>query len=343
MSVSLSEFLLQADQHPSLAFTAVLILAVILVNGWTDAPNAIACAVVTDALSFRTGVILAAVCNFLGVVCMTALQPAVAQTIFSMAVFSGSPREMLCALCAAMAAILLWATAAWLFGIPTSESHALAAGVTGAAAALEGSLDCVCRDSWGKILLGLVLSVGLGIFLGKWVRRLLAPLPISPQLGRKLQIPGAALTAFLHGAQDGQKFLGIFLLACALSQGHHAQSSFLIPVWAMFLCALFMALGTALGGRRIIDRVGRDMVEPDHKDALACDGASGLCLLLSTLLGLPVSTTHARTCAMLGAAAGGGKAADRRVAGSIAAAWLFTFPCCFCLGALLARSFLRLL
>ncbi|MCI8869278.1 MAG: inorganic phosphate transporter [Lawsonibacter sp.] len=341
MPLSFAEFLAQLSRSPALAATVLLTLAVLLVNGWTDAPNAIACAVVTGALPFRRAVLLAAACNFLGVVCVTAAQPAVARTVYSIAQFSGGPKTALCALCAAMAAIVLWAAAAWLWGIPTSESHALVAGVSGAAVALEGGFGCIRWDSWAKVLLGLVLSAALGLFAGRAVWRALASVPLPPALCRRLQIPGAALSAFLHGAQDGQKLLGIFLLGCALAAGRQDEQTFWVPLWAMALCALFMALGTGLGGRRIIRRIGQEMVTLSPRDGLCCDLAGGACLLLATLLGLPVSTTHTRTSALLGVGQAAGGPWDRRVARSIAAAWLLTFPCCFAMGFLFSRLLLN--
>ena len=150
MPLSFFDFLAQAGREPALLITALLTLAVLVVNGWTDAPNAIAGAVVTGAMSFRRAVLLAAVCNFLGVLWVTAVEPAVAETVYSIAAFDGGPEEASLALCAAMAAVVLWAALAWCFGIPTSESHALAAGVSGAAVALEGSFSCLRWDKIGR-------------------------------------------------------------------------------------------------------------------------------------------------------------------------------------------------
>ena len=337
MPLSPYEFFGNLLQSPALAVTTLLILAVLLVNGWTDAPNAIACAVVTGSLSFRRGVMLAALCNLLGVLWAGLWAPAVSYTIYSLVQFSGSPQTTLYALCAAMGTVVLWAAAAWWFGIPTSESHALVAGLSGAAAALEGNVSCIRWESWSKVLLGLALSVGLGFFSGCLSARLLRPIPLGDALCKTLQIPGAALSAFLHGAQDGQKFLGIFLLGCALAAGRQDEQTFLIPLWLMALCAVFMALGTGLGGGRIIDKVGREMVTLSPKDGVACDLSSALCLTLSILWGLPVSTTHTRTAALLGVGRVGAGGCDWGVAGSVCAAWLFTFPCCFMLGGLLCR------
>ena len=156
MPLSFFEFLGQLTRNSALSVTVLLTLAVLLVNGWTDAPNAIAGVVVTGALPFRLAVLLAAVCNFLGVLCVTSVNASVAETVYSIASFGGGPKAALTALCAAMAAIVLWAAAAWLFGIPTSESHALVAGVSGAAVALNGSFSCIRWDCWTKVGLGLI-------------------------------------------------------------------------------------------------------------------------------------------------------------------------------------------
>lgn len=119
--MSITNFLSQMLDNPMLFISAVLTLGVILVNGWTDAPNAIATCVSTRAISVRKAIIMAAVFNFLGVFIMTAINSSVAATIYDMVDFGGDTKKALIALCAAMAAIVIWATAAWSFGIPTSE------------------------------------------------------------------------------------------------------------------------------------------------------------------------------------------------------------------------------
>ena len=247
---------MQDENRPSGRRVGTFTLGVVLVNGWTDAPNAIAGAVVTGALSFRRAVLLAAVCNFLGVLCVTSVYPSVAETIYSIASFGGGPEAASLALCAAMGAVVLWAAAAWWWGIPTSESHALVAGISGAAAALEGDLSCIRWQKWGLVLLGLVLSTTLGFWAGRWAEGATRGWGWSGRAYRVLQIPGAAGTAFLHGAQDGQKFLGVFLLGGVPGPRGAGGGDGPGALWLMVLCAAFMALGTGVGGRRIIDTVG---------------------------------------------------------------------------------------
>lgn len=340
LAVSFFSFLARLQGDPVLLCTVLLSLGVILVNGWTDAPNAIATAVSTGSLPFRRAVFLAALCNFLGAAVFAALHAAVAETIYTMVDFGGDSQRALIALSASLAAIVVWSTAAWYWGIPTSESHALIAGLTGAALALQGGLANLRLLAWGRVLAGLFLSTLLGYWGGRKAGILFSRLSWSENRFLRLQVPGAAVMAFSHGAQDGQKFMGVLLLGIALAQGRQDSETFPIPLWLFLLCASLMALGTALGGRRIIDKVGRDMVPLTPRQGLAADVGGGGCLLLCSLLGLPVSTTHAKTCAILGAGTAGGRSKVRwPVFGSICRTWLLTFPGCGLLGFLFARLF----
>lgn len=343
MPISFWDFAAHAAENPALLLTILLTSSVLLVNGWTDAPNAIAGAVVTGALPFAMAVALAAACNFLGVLCVTSVNVSVAETVYSIASFGGGRDAALIALCAAMGAVVLWAGAAWCFGIPTSESHALVAGISGAAVALEGSLSCIRWYCWGRVLLGLVLSTAAGFAGGFWVQQKLSRRSLSDRLVRLAQIPGAATVSFLHGAQDGQKFLGVFLLGVALAEGRGDERTFLIPLWLVGLCAAGIALGTLMGGRRIIDTVGRDMVCLSPLQGISSDLGSVPCLLLATFLGLPISTTHTRTAALLGVGAAGQQRPNWAVAGRVGLAWLLTFPGCALLGYGMSRIFLSLL
>ena len=343
MPLSFFDFLGHMGENPALFLTVLLTGGVLLVNGWTDAPNAIAGAVVTGALPFRPAVALAAACNFLGVLCVTAVNVSVAETVYSIAFFSGGRDAALTALCAAMAAVVLWAAAAWCFGIPTSESHALVAGISGAAVALEGGLSCVRWDCWGRVVLGLILSAAVGFWGGRLAERRLSRVSFPDGLLRFAQIPGAAAVSFLHGAQDVLMFLGVFVLGVARGVGRGDERTFLVPLWLVGLCAAGIALGTLMGGRRIIDTVGREMVALGPRQGLACDLGSIPCLLLATWLGLPISTTHVRTAALLGVGTAGGGAVSWTVAGRVGLAWLLTFPVCALLGFWTAGLFLSFL
>ncbi|MDF2536753.1 MAG: putative rane protein, partial [Bacillales bacterium] len=195
----------------------VLMLGVILVNGWTDAPNAIATVVSTRAMTPKASIFMASIFN------LTYISAEVAFTIGNMADF-GNGNEALIALEAAMVAIIVFAIGAWFFGIPTSESHALIAGVTGAAISI-GGISSVNMDAWVKVLYGLGISSVLGFILGYLLSKLVNYLfrNVDRYRTKKIftggQIAMGASMAFLHGAQDGQKFIGIFMLSIYLSKG----------------------------------------------------------------------------------------------------------------------------
>ena len=347
MTVSFTEFLRLVTGNPMIAITALLTLGVILVNGWTDAPNAIATCVSTRAMKPKAAILMAAVFNFLGVFAMTLLNAKVATTIFKMVDFGSNARDATTALCAALVAIVVWATAAWKFGIPTSESHALIAGLTGAAIAMHNGLGGVNGNEWIKVLVGLVLSsvLGFGFGLGsakltEWLFRH-ADRPKTTGFFRGAQICGGASMAFMHGAQDGQKFMGVFLLGLSISSGQTGVSTFEIPIWLMILCSAVMALGTSIGGYRIIKSVGMDMVKLKPYQGFSADLAATLCLLLSSLTGIPVSTTHTKTTAIMGVGASKRlSAVNWGVVKEMVLTWILTFPGCGLLGFLVVKLFL---
>ena len=236
MTLSLQEFFSELFTNLPFLLTVLLTTGVILVNGWTDAPNAIATCVSTRAMRPQAAILMAAALNFCGVLVMTLVNAKVAATISNMVNFSAHPDYALVALCAALFAIVLWAVAAWWFGIPTSESHALIAGISGAAIALHGGLDGINGAEWIKVIYGLLLSTILGFVLGF----LTAKLTVFCCKGmdrrktqgpfRYAQIAGGAAMAFMHGAQDGQKFMGVLLLGLFLVNGSDCANA-TIPVW----------------------------------------------------------------------------------------------------------------
>ena len=164
--ISFSTFLGMLAQNPFLAVTIALVLGTIFVNGATDAANAIAEAVGTRSIKVNTAILMSVVCNFVGLVAMTAVSTAVADTISGMVDFGGDSHAAMIALAAATVAIVVWGLGAWVFGIPTSESHALIAGLTGAALAVHGGLGGVNMGEWIKVIYGLVLSTVLGFAAG---------------------------------------------------------------------------------------------------------------------------------------------------------------------------------
>jgi len=327
-------------------FVLALIIGTVFVNGWTDAPNAIACAVSTGAIKYRSAAWMAGVCNLFGLLFSCLTGALVTETIFNLVSFDSGPDNALIALGAAMASIVLFAVSAWRFGVPTSESHALISGLTGAAIALGGG-GVINLPAWGKVIAGLMISLFFGYGHG-WILAKLFGKGLSALRARsldKLQIFAAGGMAFMHGAQDGQKFVAIFILAELFAKGRCLTEpvSLADHLPVVFLCAFTIALGTSVGGGRIVNLVGYRMVRLQKPEGVCADLGGALCLMIAGMWGIPMSTTHTKTTAMMGAAAAAG--ADRinfSVAKGIILAWAITFPVCGVLGWTITRLLLML-
>ena len=350
MDVSLSYFLQGMAESPVLLITVLLTLGVIFVNGWTDAPNAIATCITTRCLGARQAILLSAAFNFLGVLIMTHINSAVASTISNMVDFGSNTQEAIIALCAALFSIVVYSVGASYFGIPTSESHSLIAGLTGAAIAIHGSLAGVNGAEWVKVIYGLVLSLALG-FASGWVLCKLVTLVCYNMNRRKTdrffrgaQIFGAAAMSFMHGAQDGQKFIGVLFLGMAFHNGQTSVVGMAIPVWLMLLCSCVMGVGTSVGGEKIIKSVGMDMVKLEKYQGFSADLSAAFCLLLSSVFGIPVSTTHTKTSAIMGVGAVKRLSAiNFGVVKDMMLTWVFTFPGCGLISFVMAKIFMAIL
>ena len=314
---------------------ALLVFAVVLVNGFTDAPNAVAGCISSRTMTPRGAIILAGVCNFLGSLVASIFFSGVAETVYLIVDFGDDQGLALSSLFAGMCAVVVWALIAFLFGIPTSESHALISGIVGAAIGGRMSAEAVRLSYFALVFVGLVISTVPAYFIAKRIYALLLHL-FSPIRGRiikffqRAQIFGTASSAFLHGAQDSQKFVGVLMLGMSLYGG--CEESFRAPIGLSLACAAVMTAGTLIGGKRIIKKLGEDMVRLDAPAGVATDVASSAVLLICTLLGIPVSTTHSKACAMMGAGSLTEKGLDRGVARQMIWAWVLTFPCSAMLG-----------
>jgi inorganic phosphate transporter, PiT family len=353
VDLDIGTFLTLLTTNPMMTLVVILSITIIIVNGATDAPNAISTVVSTRALKPRVAILMAACCNFIGLIVVSLFNTAVANTIFNMVDFGGDTHTALVAVLAALVAIIVWGVAAWYFGLPASQSHSLIAGLTGAAIALQGGLAGVNGAEWAKVIYGILLSTFMGFGLG-WLgakgiqfwfgnkhRR-------SADTGfRRTQIATSAAAAFMHGAQDGQKFLSIMILAMALSLGHDVSSPADLagmPAWLMLLVALCMGSGTAIGGERIIKNVGMNMTKLEPYQGCAASAGSVICLVAATLSGMPVSTTHANTTAIMGVgAARNPKLVKWSLAKDMVLTWILTFPGCGFMGWLFAELFFMVL
>ena len=349
MAVDLPSVISAIVANPVLGIIILLCVGATMVNGATDAPNAIATVVGTRAMPAGRAIAMAAICNFVGLVGITAISTAVAGTIFGMVDFGGDNHAALVALAAAMVAIIVWGVAAWALGIPTSQSHSLIAGITGAAIALQGGMDGVNLAQWMKVIYGLVISTFLGFGSGwlfvrliKLVCKRMSRAATSPFF-KWAQIVAGAGVAVLHGAQDGQKFLSLAMLAIMLGvYGTSDMDGF--PLWLVIFVSLAMSLGTAIGGRKIIKSVGMDMVKMEQYQGFAACLSACFCIALATFTGMPVSTTHTKTTAIMGVGAEKSvRSVKWNLAGRMVLTWVLTFPGCGFLAWLFTYLFLPIM
>ena len=353
MEVSLAQFLDQVSTNPIMAISVLLTLGVIFVNGWTDAPNAIATCVTTRCMPARAAILMSAAFNFLGVLIMTHFNASVANTISHIVDFGGNSTMALACLCAALFSIVVYGATASRFGIPTSQSHSLIAGLTGAAIALGGA-SSVNVHEWMKVIYGLALSIGLGFVMG-WVLCKLVSILFAAANRRRAnvffkyaQIASAAAMSFMHGAQDGQKFIGVLLFRRGLLPAASPTSSAMpgIPMWIMLLCS-------AAHGRRH-QRGRRDASSsPSAMEHGQARKVPGLLRrprrrLLQTCCsppctGIPVSTTHTKTSAIMGVGAVKRLSAiNFSVVKDMLLTWVFTFPGCGAISFVMAKLFMML-
>ena len=261
-------------EYGLLIFVLLLILGAEFVNGWTDAPNAIATVVSTRTLSPRTAVVVATSLNIVGAFFGKAVAATIGKGIIR------TEAVDLVTVGAAMTAIIIWSVTTWYFGIPTSESHALIAGLTGAGLAAGGP-SVLLWSGWSKILIGLIFSTFIGVLGGYLISKtaLMFYSRFSRMKGKRvfgrMQVFSAALMAFSHGSNDGQKFIGVFSLALLLGG---VTSTFTVPFWVIILCAVTMGIGTSVGGMRIIRTMGFKMVKLETFQGFSAETMAGLLL-----------------------------------------------------------------
>jgi PiT family inorganic phosphate transporter len=320
----------------SLALVLLLVLAAEFVNGWTDAPNSIATVVSTRVLTPLQALIMASVLNIVGAMSGTAVAATIGKGIID-------PSDVhLGTVAAAMVAIVLWSTLAWYYGLPTSESHALVAGLSGAALATAGA-GALIWDGWQKVLIGLLFSTFLGFVAGLaltlaiyWTFRQARAGSVRRMFGR-LQILSSAFMAFSHGSNDGQKFIGAFTLALVLGG---MLPRFEVSLWVILLCAVTMGVGTAIGGWRIVKTKGLKVTKLDPVHGFAAETAAASVIELASRLGIPVSTTHTISTAIMGVGSTRRLSAVRWGVGrEIVIAWILTFPVCGFIAWAVAKAF----
>jgi inorganic phosphate transporter, PiT family len=310
-----------------LVATIAVAVAFDFTNGFHDTANAIATSISTRAMSAGQAVALASVFNLLGaLVTVLVLNSKVANTIAG----TLSGKVGMVVVIAALLGAIAWNLVTWLFGLPSSSTHALIGGLVGAGVASAGSFSAVKWASFAKQLTSLVISPVLGLLIAALVVTLLVllvyrlrPAPVNRSF-RLLQIASAAFVSFSHGGNDAQKTMAAITLGL-LASGQIAK--FAVPVWVVVLSATAIAFGTYAGGWRIIRTLGWRIYKMDPVGGLAAQLTGATVIQVASQIGLPVSTTHVITGSVMGSGAARSISALRwGVGANIVVAWLITIP-----------------
>ena len=302
----------------------VLALAFDYINGFHDTANAIATSVSTRALTPRNAVWLATGLNFVGAMYSTGVAKTIGGDIVKSAKMVNEP-----IIIAALIGAIFWNLLTWWLGIPSSSSHALVGGIIGAVLISRG-VDALKVDGILKIVASLIISpilamvTGLIIMTGLyWIFAMKSPLKINSRF-KKLQILTAAMMAFSHGSNDAQKAMGIITLTL-VSAGY--LQTLEVPLWVKVAAAISMGFGTASGGWRIIKTMGSKIFKLEPISGFAADLNSSIVIFSSTLLHLPVSTTHVVSGSIMGVGTAKRINAVRwGVAQQMLMAWVLTIP-----------------
>jgi len=327
------------DSFAFLVITFAILIAFEALNGWTDAPNAIATVVSTRVMPPMAAVAMAAVFNLIGALSGTAVATTIGTGIVD--VSEGLSMQTVAA---AGLAVVIWGGTAVYFKLPISKSHGLLSGLAGAAVQ-EVGFDALVVDGWRKIFEGMAFSLIAG-FAGAfvimtgifWLLRDANPSRIRHNFGL-LQIVSSGFMAWSHGTSDGQKAMGAMALALTIYY-HTPPEEFVVPVWVIALAATTIGVSTLAGGWRIIKTLGMGVTQLETYQGFAAETAAASTLAVTAHFGIPVSTTHTIGSAIMGVGATRRLSAVRwGIAYNILMAWGLTFPACFGLGYAIAFLF----
>ena len=312
----------------TLLLIVVIVLAVAFdyVNGFHDTANAIATSVSTRALKPEHAILMSATANFVGALTGTAVAITIASGLATIP--EGPEGQVIVA--AALVGAIIWNLITWRLGIPSSSSHALIGGLIGAVIIAEGADAVIWSGVRDKVLVPLVLSPVLGIAIGFLfmvvllnVFRRAHPRHLNDRF-RRLQVLSAAFMAFSHGSNDAQKTMGIMTIALFTAG---VIPTVEVPLWVILVSASAMSLGTAAGGWRIIKTMGQRVVKLDPVHGFAAETTAASIIITASHFGMPVSTTHVISSAIMGVGASIRLSAVRwGVAGNIVTAWILTLP-----------------
>jgi len=308
-----------------LVVVVFLALAFDFINGFHDTANAIATSVSTRAIKPRVAVMMAAVMNFLGAITFTGVAKTIGSGVANPADLEFGVQVVICALIGA----IIWNLITWWFGIPSSSSHALIGALAGAVIASAG-MDSINASGFVGILKALFISPLIAFaagFIIMWIlKRVFAranPHSINKNF-RYGQVVTAMFQSFSHGTNDAQKAMGIIVFALVAAE---VQTTMDVPLWVKLSAATAMALGTSVGGWKIIKTMGTKIFKIEPINGFAADMGSAAVIITATFLHLPVSTTHVITSSILGVGSAKRFSAVKwGVAGRILIAWFITIP-----------------
>jgi PiT family inorganic phosphate transporter len=305
-------------------FIILVALVFDFLNGFHDAANSIATVVSTRVLSPQKAVLWAAFFNFVAAFVMgTAVAKTMGKGMIDISVVNQH------VILAGLIGAISWNLVTWYYGLPVSSSHSLIGGYAGAAVARAG-IGAILFSGWTKTLIFIVLAPVMGAFLGfalmvsvTWIFRRWHPFRLD-QLFRRMQLVSAALYSLGHGGNDAQKTMGI-ITGLLVTAGYH--KGFEIPFWVIIICHAAIALGTMFGGWRIVKTMGTKITKLQPFGGFCAETSGAITLFLATRLGVPVSTTHTITGAIIGVGATRRVSAVKwGVAGTIVWAWILTIP-----------------
>lgn len=344
--MNLFNFFNELIKNPILFIAAILIIFTIIMNGAIDAPNAIATSVSTRALYINNAFYISIAGNFLGVLVVSLINTKVANTVFNMVDFTSNTYHGGIALIAALFGIILWGIITWKLNIPTSSSHSLIAGLCGASIALNGGIEGINIKGILMIFIGIIISIAVAYLLGGIIVKIIKNIfknrdrRDSKRFFDRGQIISATLMSFIHGAQDGQKFIAVFMILIAL-MGHNPESEKLLPFWILIVSAIAMGIGTFVGIKKVVKSIGMDVVTLETYEGFSADIASFISILIATIFGIPLSTTQTSTTSIMGVGATKRKSnVNWKYAKYLSVTWFLTFPICGLMCYLLTKLFM---
>ena len=308
-------------------FIFFLVLGVVFVNGFTDAPGSVSGIISSKILSKRKACFLGGICNFAGVLLSSVLGFKVAKSVSSLASFGEYGKE---GVCACLLTVIVFGVVAWMFAMPSSESHALISAIFGASLCIgKASYTGFFKIILCTVIISLII-VPICVIFCKILRK-------SGSEYLKLEILSSIGASTMHGLQDGQKLLALLVL---ISLGKSQTDT---PITFVVIVGVVMMLGTFAGGGRLIDTLGNDIVKNTEKIAFVSDFCATVCIFLCSTLGLPVSTGNIKACSLIGAGLGEKQHVNFIGVIKITLTFIVTFPVCILLGYFFTMIFIRLL